>query len=73
MLMERFYENVLGGYEDRRPVPGSLPSGAGERMTKVAALREAKGWLREWQDRDGRQPYAHPYYWAGFVLIGEAE
>jgi CHAT domain-containing protein len=42
-------------------------------QTKVEALRDAKQWLREWRDPSGRQPYAHPYYWAGFVLIGEAD
>jgi CHAT domain-containing protein len=41
-------------------------------QTKVEALREAKRWLREWEDTDGSRPYAHPFYWAGFVLIGEA-
>jgi CHAT domain-containing protein len=42
-------------------------------MTKLEALQEAKRWLREWLDPGGQQPYAHPYYWAGFVLIGEAD
>jgi CHAT domain-containing protein len=26
----------------------------------------------ELRDEQGRRPYAHPFFWAGFVLIGEA-
>lgn len=84
MLMERFYDNAL-----RRG------------MHRVAALDEAKRWLRTrsrsdivaWTQRkpapaldptlsqrtgtseaadssDADRPYAHPFYWAGFVLLG---
>jgi CHAT domain-containing protein/tetratricopeptide (TPR) repeat protein len=68
MLMGRFYESVLGGYSgvrgsDEKRAPGSA-------MSKVEALQEAKGWLRAWRDPRGRQLYAHPFYWAGFVLVG---
>jgi CHAT domain-containing protein len=56
LLMWRFYENWLGGM---RP------------MSKAAALQEAKRWLRTWTDAEGTRPYAHPYFWAGFVLIGD--
>jgi CHAT domain-containing protein len=44
---------------------------AGGAMTKAEALREAKLWLREQTDEQGNQPYAHPYYWSAFVLIGD--
>ena len=87
LLMERFYRNLLKS-------PGS----------KVAALEEAKSWLRglgveEVTQRtaaltkgvsrgkgrpafvpasrpataSGGKPFAHPYYWAAFVLVGEGE
>lgn len=56
LLMRRFYENWLGR--------GKSP------MWKASALRDAKLWLRRWRDRDGRRPFAHPFFWAGFVLIG---
>ena len=43
------------------------------KMSKVAALREAKAWLREYVDESGQRPYAHPYFWSAFVLIGERD
>ena len=92
LLMERFYQNLLGR---REGLKGPLP--------KAEALAEAQAWLRglpraEAQRRaarlaggvargKGRQlgpllpplpagpagqpPYAHPYYWAAFVLVGD--
>jgi tetratricopeptide (TPR) repeat protein len=94
LLMERFYQNLLG---KREGLKGPLP--------KAQALAEAKEWLRQLPreealkraarltkgvergkgrpvqpllpevpaaDEEGR-PYAHPYYWAAFVLIGDPE
>ena len=71
LLMQRFYENLLGGYQGKRGI--DLNFSPGTPLSKVEALREAKGWLREWQDEEGNRPYQHPFYWAGFVLIGETE
>jgi hypothetical protein len=94
LLMERFYQNLLGRREGlKAPLP------------KAAALAEAKEWLRrlpraealkcaasvsKGEERglrpkppplevpssnpttpDVDRPYAHPYYWAAFVLIGD--
>ncbi len=65
LLMRRFYENRAGAYEDERE------GRSGEPMTKAAALREAKRWLRGYTDEQGQEPYGHPYYWSAFILIGE--
>jgi CHAT domain-containing protein/Tfp pilus assembly protein PilF len=65
LLMRRFYENRAGAYDDDRA------GRTGEPMTKAAALREAKRWLRDYTDEQGRQPYRHPYFWSAFILIGE--
>jgi CHAT domain-containing protein len=65
LLMRRFYENRAGAYRDERA------GFRGEPMTKAAALQEAKRWLRDYTDEEGRRPYDHPYYWSAFILIGE--
>ncbi|MFC1572789.1 CHAT domain-containing protein [Candidatus Eisenbacteria bacterium] len=65
LLMTRFYENLTGAYRDERD------GRRGESMPKAAALREAKRWLRTYIDDEGHQPFQHPSYWSGFVLIGE--
>lgn len=46
---------------------GNLARGA----KRAESLREAKCWLRDWRAPDGSQPYAHPSYWAGFILLGD--
>jgi CHAT domain-containing protein len=40
-------------------------------MGKRDALREAKEWLRAYEDADGNHPFAHPFYWAAFILVGD--
>lgn len=65
LLMTRFYENLTGTYEDERADLYREP------MEKAAALKEAKQWLRTYTDSEGNQPFRHPAYWSGFVLIGE--
>jgi tetratricopeptide (TPR) repeat protein len=95
LLMERFYQNLLG----RR-------SGLKEPMKKAPALAEAKAWLRALPRdealkrlarlREGAQrgkgrplqpllpevptltgndvaPYAHPFYWAAFIILGDPD
>jgi CHAT domain-containing protein/Flp pilus assembly protein TadD len=97
LLMERFYQNMLG-----------KRAGLDAPMGKAAALAEAKAWLRTLPRAEARaraamvskgvargkgrpvsevlprlpeppaaardtSPYAHPYYWAAFVLIGDPE
>ena len=41
-------------------------------LRKADALREARAWLREWEDADGSTPFRHPAYWSAFVLLGDA-
>lgn len=60
LLMRRFYENWTG-HGSRRPA-----------RPAAVALAEARRWLRDLQ-REGERPFAHPVYWAGFVLTGPCE
>jgi CHAT domain-containing protein len=93
LLMERFYQNLLGKRADL-----TKPLG------KAAALAEAKQWLRTLPRAEAlrraeaigagiargpgakelprlevrasakeESPYAHPFYWAGFVLVGDRD
>ncbi len=64
LLMQRFYHDWLGG------VAGGGVIGA-RRVTKAEALAEAKRWLRDYTDPDGRHPFAHPFYWSAFILMGD--
>lgn len=66
LLMSRFYQNLTGSYRDSRDGPASCP------MSRARALREAQNWLRRWRTPDGATPFAHPVYWAGFMLVGDA-
>jgi CHAT domain-containing protein len=89
LLMQRFYENVLGQYDDVR-----AGFSGGRCMPKDAALREAKIWLRNsaqtasprFAARGGlasvparhaspetATDYSDPYFWAAFVLVGAPE
>jgi CHAT domain-containing protein/tetratricopeptide (TPR) repeat protein len=45
LLMTRFYENLLGAFDQPRKLPGQV-YGPGEALPKAEALREAKAWLR---------------------------
>jgi len=70
LLMRRFYSNLFGG---ENGAEGGRGRADGTVMTKRQALREAKEWLRTYKDDGGQHPYADPYYWAPFVLIGDPD
>ena len=65
LLMQRFYENLWGKYDDERMGSIGIP------MAKVKALQEAKRWLHKYTDDQGEKPFAHPNYWSAFILIGD--
>jgi CHAT domain-containing protein len=82
MLMGRFYENWLGHADDYAGdgvaaadasdgARDAAADGPVTKMTKAEALRQAKLWLRDYRDESGNRPYRHPYFWSGFVLIGD--
>lgn len=61
LLMERFYSSLLATQDAADPV------------AITEALREARTWLRDYEDPHGHRPYAHPFYWASFVLYGTGD
>jgi CHAT domain-containing protein/tetratricopeptide (TPR) repeat protein len=65
LLMRRFYMNRFGALGEDHV------DSKRDRMSKAKALQEAKRWLRSHADPNGNRPFGDPYYWAGFVLIGE--
>ena len=58
LFMRAYYDAWLGADGE----PG---------LSKAAALQRAIRVLRSHVDGDGKRPYEHPYYWAGFVLYGD--
>jgi hypothetical protein len=57
-LVRRFYAHAYA--------PGGTM-----RMPLAEALRRARQELREFQEPGGARPFAHPAYWAPFVLVGD--
>jgi CHAT domain-containing protein len=74
LLMVRFYENLLGKRKGMKA------------LGRAESLAEARKWLRELDRKQaaalvakepvlpgGERPFAHPFYWASFILIGDPD
>ena len=89
LLMTRFYENLLGTPEKSvKPLPkaealaeakqwlrGLRPDEV-EQLTKDLPTRGTRGRLEPRKAPEGPSPvrsYEHPYFWSGFILIGDPE
>jgi CHAT domain-containing protein len=87
LLMTRFYENLLGTPEKTvKPLPkaealaeakrwlrGLRPDEV-EQLTKDLPTRGTRGRLEPRKPPEGPsavRSYEHPYYWSGFILIGD--
>jgi CHAT domain-containing protein len=85
LLMTRFYENLFGG--DRGPpMPKAqalaeakrwlrgLEAGEVQQLTRDLATRGTRGRIAPRQpDRPAQavRTFEHPYYWSGFILVGD--
>jgi CHAT domain-containing protein/tetratricopeptide (TPR) repeat protein len=87
LLMTRFYENLLGTPEKTvKPLPkaealaeakrwlrGLRPDEV-EQLTRDLPTRGTRGRLEPRKAPEGPSPvrsYEHPYFWSGFILIGD--
>src|SRR5207248_10564834 len=84
LLMTRFYENLLGkraGLTQPLPKAAALQEAhswlrqltARDIAAELAHLPQLRGGEREKPLAVSRSehPYAHPYYWSAFILIGD--
>jgi CHAT domain-containing protein len=81
LLMVRFYQNLLGKRKGLKKPMGKAEAlreakewlcniSAKEAKATVASLPRGKVEARK-PGAKGARPDAHPYYWAGFILIGD--
>jgi CHAT domain-containing protein len=88
LLMTRFYENLLGARQGlEQPVPKAqalaeakswLRGLSAEAVQQLEARLPGadRGTVRQRKPAEAAtpaQPYAHPYYWSGFILIGDPQ
>jgi CHAT domain-containing protein/tetratricopeptide (TPR) repeat protein len=87
LLMTRFYENLLGTPEGTvKPMPKAQALAEAKRwlrglgpedvrqLTKDLPTRGTRGRVeprKEGADAKAPRSYDHPYYWSGFILIGD--
>ncbi len=80
LLMHRFYENLLGSRPDlKAPLPKLDALAEAKRWLKGLAREDVVRRLRDlgvaadaaWMRDQPERPFAHPYYWAAFILIGD--
>jgi CHAT domain-containing protein/tetratricopeptide (TPR) repeat protein len=81
LLMVRFYQNLLGRREGlKKPLPKAEALAEAKDWLRNLSDKEARrvagslprGSAKVPATAPGRpRPYAHPYYWAGFILVGD--
>jgi CHAT domain-containing protein len=80
LLMVRFYENLLGSRKGAKPLPKAkalqeakewLRNLSREEAKKQVAALERGKTVRPGKLPVAAKPFAHPYYWAGFILVGD--
>jgi CHAT domain-containing protein len=80
LLMHRFYENLLGSRpEQKTPLSKLEALTEAKRWLKGLEADEAARRLKDlgvkltadWERKQPDRPFAHPYFWAAFILVGD--
>jgi CHAT domain-containing protein len=79
LLMERFYANLLGARPELKgPLPKLEALAEAKQWLRELPRKEAVARLKALElptlekELVGARPFAHPHYWAAFILIGDA-
>jgi CHAT domain-containing protein/tetratricopeptide (TPR) repeat protein len=80
LLMHRFYENLLGSRpEQKTPLSKLEALTEAKRWLKGLEAEEAARRVKDlgvklptdWERKQPDRPFAHPYFWAAFILVGD--
>ena len=72
-LMIKFYElwDGVAALSKASGAASNESNGDGKKgMGAAEALQRAQAYVRNFKDKDGKQKWKHPYYWAAWVLWG---
>jgi CHAT domain-containing protein len=85
LLMQRFYQNLLGKRTDlKAPLTKAealreakqwlqtlTSEQVAEKVARLPKLERGGERKRDVKSSDPQRPFAHPYYWSAFILIGD--
>jgi tetratricopeptide (TPR) repeat protein len=80
LLMVRFYQNLLGKRDDKKPpLPRAEALEEAKNWLRNLSATEVKREVERLRgkgkapvtERKEARPFAHPYFWAAFVLVGD--
>jgi CHAT domain-containing protein len=82
LLMVRFYENLLGSRKGQKPMGRAQALAEAKEWLRNLSAKQVKLEVERLPRgkakgpvlvRKEARPFAHPYYWAAFVLVGDPQ